>query len=76
MLELTFLVKLCQGLVCQMAAVGNKQDLVWFPISTRATALNLSCTAYWKAKFTPRLEARLVNWAECLTENGSSRKAH
>ena len=59
-----------------MAAVGDKQDLVWFPIDTIATALNLSCTAYWKVKFTPRLEARLVNWAECIAKNGSSRRAH
>ena len=57
-----------------MAAVGDKKDLVWFPINTRATALKPSCTAYWKAKFTPRLEARLVNWAEYLAKNGSSRK--
>ena len=33
-----------------MVAVGEKQDLVWFPTATRATALNLNCTAYWKAK--------------------------
>ena len=51
-----------------MAAVGEKQDLVWFPVYTRATALNLSCTAYWKAKFTPRLKARLVNWAEYIAK--------
>ena len=51
-----------------MAAVGDKQDLVWFPLDTRATALNLSCTAYWEAKFTPRLETRLVNWAEYLAK--------
>ena len=57
-----------------MAAVGDKQDLVGFPVDTRATALNRSCTAYWKAKFTPRLETRLVNWAEYLAKNGSSRK--
>ena len=50
-----------------MAAVGDKQNLVWFP-TARATALNLSCTAYWKAKFTPRLEARLVKGAEYLAK--------
>ena len=57
-----------------MAAVGDKQDLDWFPIDTRATALKLSCTADWKAKFTPHLEARLVNWEEYLAKHGSSRK--